>query len=133
MTEDASGWNRVGEAVALAVHDELLAEFGGSAGVRDSNLLGSALARPRNLAGYGSPDAAALAAAYAFGLTRNHPFVDGNKRTAYAIALVFLMDNGCSFIGTDVELVEIMLAAAAGEITEDALAVWFRDRIKLTG
>jgi death-on-curing protein len=133
VTEDASGWNWIGESVALASHDELLAEFGGSAGIRDANLLGSALARPRNLAAYGSPDAAALAAAYTFGLTRNHPFVDGNKRTAYAIALVFLMDNGWSFIGTDVESVEIMLAAAAGEITEDALAAWFRDRIQLTG
>ena len=133
MTRGAAGWNWVGEAVALAVHDAVLAEFGGSVGIRDTNVLGSALARPRNLAAYGSPDAAALAAAYTFGLARNHPFVDGNKRTAYAIALVFLMDNGWSFIGTDIESVEIMLAAAAGEITEDALAAWFRDRIQLTG
>ena len=128
MTRDDREWNWIGEDVALAAHETLLAEFGGPSGARDMNLLGSALARPRNLAAYGSPDIATLAAAYAYGLMRNHPFIDGNKRTGFAIAIVFLLDNGSAFVGTDLETVETMLAVAAGEMTEDALAAWFRDR-----
>ena len=127
MTEGA--WRWIGEAVALAAHEALLAEFGGLPGIRDRNALGSALARPRNLAGYGSPDAAALAASYAFGLIRNHPFADGNKRVGYALALVFLLDNGCVFTGTDLESVQTILALAAGDLTEDDVAAWFRARL----
>jgi death on curing protein len=129
VTGDDRKWNWIGEEVALAAHDALLAEFGGLAGIRDHNALGSALARPRNLAAYGEPDAAALGAAYAYGLIRNHPFSDGNKRTAYTLALVFLLDNGSVFTGTDVESVTTMLAVAAGEMTEDDLAIWFRERL----
>ena len=103
MTEAADRWNWIGEAVALAAHDAMLVEFGGPAGVRDANAMHPALARPRNLVAYGSPDAAALAAAYAFGRLRNHLFSDGNKRTGYALALLFLLDNGFAFTGSDIE------------------------------
>ena len=126
MTEGDHGWNWIGDEVALAAHDALLAEFGGLAGVRDLNAMQSALARPRHLAAHGSPDAASLAAAYAYGLLRNHPFSDGNKRTGYTLALVFLLDNGFSFTGSDIESIETMLAVAAGTTSEDDLAVWFR-------
>jgi death on curing protein len=131
MNDAEGGWNWIGEQVALAAHEALLAEFGGPAGVRDANLLGSALARPRNLAAYGAPDAAALAAAYAYGLMRNHPFVDGNKRTAFTLAIVFLLDNGWAFTGDDVDAISTMLSVAAGEMDEEPLAAWFRDHVRL--
>ena len=130
MSGDDYRWNWIGDNVALAAHDAMLAEFGGPAGVRDANAMRSALARSLNLAAYGTPDAAALAAAYAYGFLRNHAFSDGNKRTGYALALVFLLDNGFVFIGTDVESVETMLAVAAGGMSEDDLAMWFRDLIR---
>lgn len=117
------------EDVVLALHDEQLAEHGGGQGLRDHGLLQSALARPENLASYGDPDAAALAASYAFGIARNHPFVDGNKRTAAVTALLFLALNGRRFDITEPELVVMVLALAAGELTEDEVAAWFRDRI----
>jgi death-on-curing protein len=123
-------WNWIDEDVALAAHDALVAEFGGLAGVRDLSLLQSALARPCNLVAYGSPDAASLAAAYTFGLLRNRPFVDGNKRTGYALAIVFLLDNGLAFAGSDIESVDTMLGVAAGTINEDDLAAWFRARVQ---
>lgn len=131
MSDDDWAW--IGEDVALAAHEALLAEFGGPAGIRDRNALGSALARPRHLAAYGAPDAAALTAAYAFGLIRNHPFTDGNKRTGYALALVFLLDNGLAFKGTDIESVQTILALAAGEVSEAELAAWFRARVHPAG
>jgi death-on-curing protein len=90
----------------------------------------SALARPRNLAVNGAPDAPALAAAYAYGILRNHPFSDGNKRTGYALALVFLLDNGFAFTGSDVESVETMLAVADGSLGDDELAAWLRERVR---
>jgi death on curing protein len=127
---DDQSWNWIDEDLAIAAHDALLAGFGGLAGVRDLNLLQSALARPRNLVAYETPDAAALAAAYAFGLLRNHPFADGNKRTGYTLAIVFLLDNGFAFTGTDIESVETVLRAAAGSMDEAELAAWFRDRIQ---
>jgi death-on-curing protein len=130
VTEADRDWNWIDEDVALAAHDATLAEFGGLAGTRDLNAMRSALARPRDLAAYGSPDAAALAAAYAFGLSRDHPFSDGNKRTGYALAIVFLLDNGFSFAGSDIESVEAMLAVAAGTMSEDDLAAWFRERLR---
>jgi death-on-curing protein len=128
VTEADRDWND--EDVALAAHDAMLAEFGGLAGTRDLNAMHSALARPRNLAAYGTPDAAALAAAYAYGLLRDHPFSDGNKRTGYALAIVFLLDNGMSFTGSDIESIEAMLAVAAGAMGEDDLATWFRSRLR---
>jgi death on curing protein len=130
VTAGDDGWNWITKEVAIAAHDVLVSEFGGPAGIRDLNALESALGRPRNLAAYKSPDLAALAAAYAFGLIRNHAFTDGNKRTGYTLALAFLLDNGAAFIGTDAESVETMLAVAAGELSEDDLATWFRARLQ---
>ena len=116
---------------ALAAHQEQLAEHGGGTGVRDAALLESALARPRNLAAYGDPDLAALAAAYAFGIARNHPFVDGNKRTAAVVSETFLIRNGAWLDVTDAELVVTFVALAAGELAEDELASWFRDHLSV--
>lgn len=122
-------WIWVLPEVALAAHREQLAEHGGGEGVRDMRLFESAMARPQNLAVYEKPDASALAASYAFGIARNHPFVDGNKRTAAVVSETFLMLNGIRPDASDAELVIIFLALAAGELTEDALADWFRESI----
>jgi death on curing protein len=115
--------------VAVAAHAEQLAEHGGGEGVRDERLLESAMARPQNLAAYGDPDIADLAAAYAFGIARNHPFVDGNKRTAAVVSETFLVLNGQSLTASDAELVVAFLALAAGELSEEEMADWFRDRL----
>ncbi len=123
-------WIWVTLDVAHAVHAEQIAEHGGGEGVRDAGLVESALARPQNLVAYGEPDAAALAAAYAFGIARNHPFVDGNKRTAAVISETFLVLNGYTLVASDAELVVAFLALAAGELSEEELAGWFRERIE---
>ena len=117
---------RLATEVAEAAHGEQLAEHGGPAGVRDAGTLDSAMMRPRNLALYGEPDFAALAAAYGFGIARNHPFVDGNKRTAAVVMETFLMLNGYALTATDAELVVAIQALAAGELSEDELADWLR-------
>ena len=122
-------WRWLRERTVLALHEEQLTEHGGAEGVRDIGLLQSALARPENLAVYGDPDAAALAAAYAFGIARNHPFTDGNKRTAAVSALLFLVHNGIGFQIGEAELVVMTLALAAGELTEDEVAAWLRDHL----
>ncbi|HEV8027913.1 MAG TPA: type II toxin-antitoxin system death-on-curing family toxin [Stellaceae bacterium] len=122
MTE----WRWLGELLVIAVHDEQLAEHGGRAGLRDLALLQSALARPLNLAAYGDPDAFDLAAAYAFGIARNHPFADGNKRTAFVAAAVFLLDNGHEIEATDEAIVTVMLSVSAGSTSERELAAWLR-------
>lgn len=115
------------KAVILAVHDEQLAEHGGGVGVRDAGLLDSALARPQNRFAYdASVDLPTLAAAYAFGLARNHPFVDGNKRTAFVAAELFLDLNGITVTASDEECVLTMLRLAAGEIEETEYAAWLR-------
>jgi death-on-curing protein len=119
-------WRWLGELLVLAVHDEQLAEHGGRAGLRDLALLQSALARPLNLAAYGDPDAFDLAAAYAFGIARNHPFADGNKRTAFVAAAVFLLDNGHEIDATDEAIVTVMLSVSAGSTSERELAAWLR-------
>jgi death on curing protein len=117
----------VSEAVVFALHDEQLAEHGGASGVRDESLLLSALARPRNIAAYGTPDLANLAAAYAVGIARHHAFVDGNKRTAIVVAAgVFLPLNGYELIASNEEIVRVMLSVADGSMQEEALAAWFR-------
>ena len=116
--------------VVIAIHDDQLASYGGAAGIRDDGLLDSALARPRNLIAYAKPDIASLAAAYGFGIARNHPFIDGNKRTAFALMETFLELNGHRLLAPDGECVLQMLALAAGEIDERALADWIRDRLK---
>jgi len=125
----ADDWRWVASEVALAAHREQLAEHGGGDGIRAPELVESAMARPRNLAADGEPDAAALAAAYAFGIARNHPFVDGNKRTAAVISETFLVLNGYRLEASDAEIVITFLALAAGELAEEALAAWFRERI----
>ncbi len=117
-------------AVLRAVHDEQLAEHGGARGTRDSALFESALARPLNLAAYGDPDAAALAAAYGFGIARNHPFVDGNKRTAFVAMELFLACNGYELVAVDADCVVATLAVAAGTLDEAALADWLRRNIR---
>lgn len=108
----------------LALHDLIVHEHGGLAGVRDEGLLDSALNRPRNLHAYGAPDLFALAASYASGIVRNHPFLDGNKRTAFACACVFLEDNGRAVELAEVEVVEQMVGLAAGTVTEHRFARW---------
>jgi len=122
-----AGLRWVSADVVLAVHDEQLAEHGGLPGLRDESLLLSALARPQNLAAYGTPDVADLAAAYAVGIMRNHAFLDGNKRTGLVVSAgVFLPYNGYELVASDAEMVRIMLAVADGSMTEENLAVWFR-------
>jgi death-on-curing protein len=118
-------------AVALAVHDKQLAEHGGAPGVRDQGLLESALARPQNVAAY-NPDAdtAAVAAAYAFGLARNHPFVDGNKRTALVALELFLALNGVDLLADDQSCVDVILRLAAGDFGEPELADWLREQTR---
>lgn len=125
----AQDWVWVALAVAEAAHLEQLAEHGGGQGVRDARLLDSAMARAQNIAAYGEPDAAALAAAYAFGIARNHPFVDGNKRTAAVVAETFLVLNGYALNATDAELVVAVMALAAGDLSEEELADWFRGHL----
>ena len=123
-------WVWIDPAVVLAVHEEQLAEHGGAAGVRDAGLLESALARPRNLAQYGEPDLCELAAAYAFGLARNHPFIDGNKRSAFVATELFLVINGWQLVASDADCVLIMLSLASGEIDEPTFAAWLRGRVR---
>ena len=125
MTKPAWVW--IDSAVLLAVHDEQLAEHGGAAGTRDMGLFESAVARPQQLAYYGQPDAAQLAATYAFGLARNHPFVDGNKRTAFVAAELFLALNGLKLMAEDAHCVVTMLAVAAGQMDESTFARWLRE------
>ncbi|MDP2810163.1 MAG: type II toxin-antitoxin system death-on-curing family toxin [Rhodocyclaceae bacterium] len=114
------------EPVVWAIHEAQLAEHSGSAGVRDAGLLASALARPINLAAYGAPDVADCAAAYGYGVSRNHPFIDGNKRTAFVCVELFLAMNGHDLKATDADCVLTMLAVAVGEMDESAFAAWLR-------
>ncbi|HRO62990.1 type II toxin-antitoxin system death-on-curing family toxin [Thermomonas sp.] len=122
----------ISRELALAIHDRQLAEHGGGSGVRDAGLLDSALARPQQRYAYGDPppDLADLAAALAFGLARNHPFVDGNKRTAAVACEVFLVLNDASLDATDVELYPVYLGLAEGSLDEAAFADWLRPRLR---
>jgi death-on-curing protein len=122
----------LGVEVVLGVHTRQIAEHGGPSGVRDRALLESALARPRHLAAYGDPDPCDLAAAYAEGIVRNHPFVDGNKRTAWVAARLFLADNGYRLRFDPEKAVRIMLSLAAGEIDAAAFAAWLRSNTQAT-
>lgn len=122
-------WRWVRPDVVYAIHDAQLAEHGGPPGVRDEGALESALARPQNKAAYGEPDAAQLAAAYAFGLVRNHAFTDGNKRTGWVVARVFLADNGYRLQFDPGDAVRMVEALAAGKVSEAEAAAWFRERI----
>ena len=123
-----SEWVWLNRAVIIAIHEVQLAEHGGGTGVRDPGLLDSALGKPQQLNNYGEPppDAAALAASYGYGISRNHPFIDGNKRTGYVSAELFLRLNGWRLTADDASCVVTMLAVAAGDITEEAFAAWLR-------
>lgn len=118
----------------LVIHQRQLAEHGGMPGLRDAGLLDSALARPKNLLAYGQPvpDLPALAASYACGLIRNHPFVDGNKRTAYVVCRTFLKLNGADIFATDDEKYQAFLAVADGSMSEEQLAAWLRSHANAT-
>ena len=113
------------EAV-LAIHAQLLARFGGSSGIRDDNMLESALAKPRQLHAYGQPNAYEVAAAYAFGIVKNHPFIDGNKRAGFVAAYTFLGVNGIDFTASEEEAVIFTRGLAAGDVTIEEYALWLR-------
>jgi len=122
----------ISKAVALAIHERQLSEHGGGSGVRDEGLLESALGKPQNLFAYsdGTVDLAAMAASYAFGLARNHPFVDGNKRSALVISRTFLRLNDADINATKEDKYMTFLALAAGDVSEGDLAAWFRKNMK---
>ena len=120
-------WRWVDRQALTLLHDESLAEHGGSPGLRDEGLLESALARLRNLAVYGKPDFADLAASYGVGLAKNHPYVDGNKRTAFLAVGLFLTLNGYRLNATQSDATLTMLAVAAGDIEESKFAGWIRE------
>jgi death-on-curing protein len=117
-------------SAVLAFHAECLREHGDSAGIRDEGLLQSALGRPRHLLAYDEPDLCRLAAAYAHGIAKNHPFVDGNKRTAFLAATVFLEVNGVRVVATPAHAAVFMLALADGSLSAAGFAAWLRDNTK---
>ena len=127
---DSRDWIWIDLNVIATIHDAQLAEHGGLAGVRDAGMLESALSRPQNLALYGTPDVAALAAAYGHGISRNHAFIDGNKRTGFVAAELFCALNGFDLVAEDSDCVLTMLDLAAGEITEAAFADWLRVHLR---
>jgi len=128
-----TAWRWISKQALLLLHGESLAEHGGTAGMRDEGLLDSALARAPNLAAYGEPDAAALAATHGFGIARNHPFVDGNKRAAFLSVGLFLALNGYRLVATQAEATVMMLALAASEIDETEFAAWLRMHLEPRG
>ena len=128
-TPPRKDWRWLDPDIINAVHDRQLAEHGGAEGVRDAGGIENALARAVNAATYGTPDAADLAAAYACGLAKNHGFVDGNKRTAWIAARLFLADNGYRLSFDPVDAVRIMEGVAGGAVTQTDLAGWLRDRL----
>lgn len=119
------------QRAVIAMHERMLVEHGGPPGVRDEGLLESALARPRNLHAYtGTTDLPRLAAAYAAGITQNHPFVDGNKRSAFLTAFVFLRRNGLQLIAAEVEATRAVMALAAGDMPEEQFAAWLAANVR---
>ncbi len=123
-------WRWVSQQALVLLHDESLAEHGGSPGLRDTGLLESALARPKNLAAYESPYHAALAASYGVGLAKNHAFVDGNKRAAFLAVGLFLYLNSFRLTASQAQATLTMLAVASGELSEAAFAAWLREHAK---
>ena len=123
---------RLERSLVLAIHEEQLAAHGGASGIRDEGLLESALARRLNHASYGETDVVQLAALYAIAIARNHPFVDGNKRTAFVALEAFLILNGCRFPATDAEVVVAMLAMASGEMPDEDFTGWVRQHAGVT-
>lgn len=119
------------EKLVVAIHERQLSEHGGTSGIRDQGMLESALARARQKWAYAQVvDMPALAAAYAFGLARNHPFVDGNKRTAYVVCRTFFLLNGWDLVGSLAERYPVMIALAAGELDEEGFAAWLREHAR---
>jgi death-on-curing protein len=131
VTEPA--WVR--DDVVLAIHRRQIAEHGGAGGTRDEGLLASALAKPKNLLAYSgeAPDLAALAASYGFGIARNHPFLDGNKRTAYVVCRTFLLLNGLDLSASKEEKYKTFLRLAEGQLSEAELGAWIRQRVGAGG
>lgn len=127
------GWRWLLEGVVGAMHNESISEHGGMPGIRDAGLLSSALARPQNQAAYGEPSVFDLVAAYAFGIVRNHPFVDGNKRTGFLAAYVFLDLNGWELNATEADAVAAVLALANGEINEAGFSEWVKSNSVAAG
>ncbi|HVA41793.1 MAG TPA: type II toxin-antitoxin system death-on-curing family toxin [Candidatus Binataceae bacterium] len=122
----------IDERDALALHDRLLALHGGAAGVRDANLLKSALARPQQLHAYGdNPDLIDIATAYTAGIIRNHPFIDGNKRTGFVAGILFLEMNGYRFTASEEDATQAVLGLAAGTLDETGFAAWLRANAKI--
>ena len=121
-----STWRWVDATVVYAIHDRQIAEHGGLEGVRDHGAIESALAKPQNLAAYGNPSPTELAAAYAYGIARSHGFADGNKRTAWIAARLFLADNGCRLQFSAFDAINTTVAVASGTISEAELAAWFQ-------
>lgn len=117
----------VRQDVVIAIHERVLADYGGQSGIREPGLLESALARPKQIMAYDKPDIAALAAAYAGGIIRNHPFVDGNKRVGFMAAYLFLASNGRLLSATEASATQIVVELAAGTLTEDQFAQWIRE------
>ncbi len=128
MTAKTPKWLHIG--VVLAIHDVLIAEHGGVPGLRDRGLLESAIEAPKNALGYGGGDIHALASRYAVGISRNHPFVDGNKRAAFTCAAVFLLRNGWQVTASQAEVVEAMVGLADRRLDDDAFSQWLRDHTR---
>ena len=128
--DDPGPWRWVKLSVVFAIHDRQLAEHGGSDGIRDLGAIESALARPVNLASYGDPDITELAAAYVYGLAINHGFIDGNKRTAWVTARLFLADNGRRLDFDSLDAIRTMEGVASGRISEAEFADWFRRHLR---
>ncbi len=123
-------WRWVSRQALLLLHDESLAEHGGAPGLRDEGLFESAMNRPINLAAYGTPDVADLAASYGIGLAKNHAFVDGNKRAAFLAVGMFLRLNGHRLVATHIDATRTMIAVASGELDESAFATWLREHLE---
>lgn len=115
------------KTVVLALQDELISEYGGLPGIRDEGLLDSALARPEQHFSYGDPDIFGLAAAYVYGIVRNHPFLDGNKRIGFVTGIIFLEENGKSFNPSEAEAVQAVRELASKKITEEEFAIWLEE------
>ena len=122
----------VRQDVIIAVHERVLADHGGESGIRDRGLLESALARPQQIHAYDNPDLAALAAAYATGIIRNHPSIDGNERVGFMVAYVFLSRNGVNLTATEVSATQAVMDLAAGQMTEEQFCQWLRDNTERT-
>lgn len=121
----------VEEHLVLAIHARLLALYGGAPGLRDQGLLQSALARPRQIFAYAeSPSVIEMAAAYTAGIVRNHPFVDGNKRTGFVVGVLFLETNSYRFTGTEEDATQAVLNLAAGVLDENGFCIWLRSHVK---